>query len=189
MASGQRRGVIDDPDGFTNLRAERDAKSAIVATVKREEVFTFVAAEADWFKVTLGSGKKGYMHSSRIRLYATMADLADTKPTDEVNIYARRTGLDYYPLARAAAKGEAAAMQKYFGFVGDGAAGETHAEVCCSVIHLLGDKRLAAFLRLQPADYREKVRVLLTTSVTLDPFEAKPYLKRCFPKTAAALFP
>ncbi len=35
----QRYGVIDDPDGFTNLRAEPDSKSTIVAAVKRGEVF------------------------------------------------------------------------------------------------------------------------------------------------------
>jgi hypothetical protein len=82
---GQSPGVIDDPDGFTNLRAEPDSKSAIVATVRRGEVFTFVAERSEWYKVTLASGKKGYMHSSRIRFHATMEELADTKPTDEVN--------------------------------------------------------------------------------------------------------
>ena len=41
LALGQNRGVIDDPDGFTNLRAERSADSAIVARVKNGEVFKF----------------------------------------------------------------------------------------------------------------------------------------------------
>jgi len=184
---GQSHGVIDDPDGFTNLRAEPDSKSAIVATVRRGEVFTFAWERSDWYKVTLASGKKGYMHSSRIRLHATMEELADRKPTDEANSYARERGLDYYPLARAAAKGDPAAMQKYFGFIGDGAAAEIHAGISCAVIHLLGDERLAAFLRRQPRDYREQVRTLLTDDNAL-PFEAEPYLKRCFPKTAAVLF-
>jgi hypothetical protein len=187
LASGQHRGVIDDPDGFTNVRAQSDAKSAIVATVKRDEVFTFVWKDPAWSEVTLGSGKKGYMHSSRIRLYAMMSDLAYTKPNDEVNTYARRSGLDYFPLARAAARGETAAMQKYFAFVGDGAAAERHLGIVGTVIHLMGDQKLAEFLKRQPVDYREMVRETLTSDITL-PFEAEPYLKRCFPKTAAVLF-
>jgi len=184
---GQSRGVIDDPDGFTNLRAEPDSKSAIVATVRRGEVFTFVSEHSDWYKVTLASGKKGYMHSSRIRFHATMKELADTKPTDEINIAARREGFDYYPVARAAAKGDPAAMQKYFAFIGDGAAGEEHWGIFCAVIHLLGDEKLAAFLRRQPRDYREQVRTLLTEPETLSPFDTATYLERCFPKTAAVL--
>ena len=55
------------------------------------------------------------------------------------------------------------------------------------MIHLLGDQRLAEFLKRQPADYRAKVRDTLTDDNTL-PFEAEPYLKRHFPKTAATLF-
>lgn len=190
LAPGETLLVIDDPDGFTNLRAQQSADSAIVARVKNGEVFKFkdsVPGDA-WWKVTLGSGKTGYMHSSRIRFHATMAELADTKPTDEVVEMARRSGLDFYPLARAAAKGEPAAMQSFFAFVSDGGAHEGHTSAYRVVIHLLGDAKLAKFLSRQPADYQAHVREVLMDDLTLDPFEPRAYLKRCFPKTAAILF-
>ncbi len=81
------------------------------------------------------------MHSSRIRIHATMADLADTKPADEVMIAARQEGFDYYSVARAAAKGEATAMQRYFAFVGDGAGAEIHSEVVGSSDTPLGGRQ------------------------------------------------
>ena len=68
-------GVIADPDGFTHLRAAASRESAIVATVKRGEVFDFQSdhREEPWWPVTLASGRKGYMHCSRIRFHATAA--------------------------------------------------------------------------------------------------------------------
>jgi hypothetical protein len=107
---------------------------------------------------------------------------------DEVNEYARREGLDYYPLARAAAQGEQAAMRTYFKFRGDGAAGETHVEVLITVIHLLGDDKLAKVVSQQSVQDREALRsdIELGLENTL-PFEAKGYLQRNFPKTARAL--
>ena len=65
----ERRAVIDDPDGFTNVRAEPNAESAVVAKVKRGEVFTFTfevsSRDSEWCAVTPASGKKGYMHADR----------------------------------------------------------------------------------------------------------------------------
>ncbi len=183
------RGVIDDPDGFTNLRAAPSRESAIVAKGKNGEVIDFESdRETTWWKVTLGSGQKGYMHSSRIRLHASMAELADTTPTDEVNEYAQQHGgFAYYPTARAAARGDAKALKIFFGFQGDGAAAETHWEIAAAVVHLLGDEKLASFLRRQSADYNGKVRELLEQDV-FAPFQTEEYLKRHFPRTAAVLF-
>lgn len=95
-------GVIDDPDGYTYLRAGESRDSAIVAKVKTGEVFDFnvedlVTHPSEWRKVTLASGKKGYMHYSRVRFHATMADLADGKPGDEANLCAR-AGIGLLPV-------------------------------------------------------------------------------------------
>jgi len=131
--------------------------------------------------VTLSSGKTGWMHYSRIRLFAVPSDIVDGGEHDEVNEYARRTGLDYYPLARAAAKGEQAAMRTYFKFRGDGAAGETHVEVLITVIHLLGDDKVAKVVSQQSVEDREALRndIELGLENTL-PFEAKGYLSAIF---------
>ena len=182
------RGVINDPDGFTNVRAARSRESAIVARAKNGEQLDFNSdPNGDWWEVTLRSGKKGYMHSSRIRLHATMADLADAPANDEIHIFARRAGLDLYPIARAAARGDTTAMRRFFEFQSDGAAMETHDALYLSVIHLVGDQKLAQFLAQSSAAARNDMRDRLENSSAL-PFEAKAYLKRHFPKTAALLF-
>jgi hypothetical protein len=193
-AAPELRGVINDPDGFTNLRAEQSADSAIIARVKNGEVFEFDALRwarepSEWWMVTLASGRTGYMHSSRIRFHARMVELGDTIEFDDINLLADRSGIKFYPLARAAAKGEPAAMHSFFAFVSEGGlAHKSHTKACRVVIHLLGDAKLAKFLRQQPADYQAHVRDLLTDELTLSPFEGRAYLKRYFPKTAAILF-
>jgi hypothetical protein len=190
FAAARDQGVINDPDGFTNVRAEPRETAAIIARVKTGEVFELggVAANgSEWEKVTLSSGKTGWMHYSRIRLFAALSDIVDGGEHDEVNEYARREGLDYYPLARAAAKGEQTAMRTYFKFRGDGAAGETHVEVLITVIHLLGDNKLAKVVSQQSVEDREALRSNIELGLENSlPFEAKGYLKRNFPKTARA---
>ena len=186
------RGVIDDPDGFTYLRASQSQDGAIVARVKTGEVFEFdfedqVSQPSEWRKVKLASGKEGYMHFSRIRFHATMADLADRQPGDEGNLCARAKGLDYYPLARAAARGEKAAMQSYFGLVCDGAGGDIHSMNCRAVIHLLGDEKLSKFLRGQSSEYLVNLREVIEYAA-LSPFEPATYLKRVFPKASRILY-
>ena len=180
------RGVIDDPDGFTYVRVGESQDSAIVAKVKTGEVFDFEKDDlrhlSEWSKVTLASGKKGYMHSDRIRFHATMADLADRKPEDEAKLCARAKGLDYYPLARDAARGKKAAMQTYFGLNCEGEGENIHDEICRSVIHLLGDEKLSKFLRGQSSDYLVNLRETLE-STTPNPGDPHAYLKRVFPKS------
>ena len=186
------RGVIDDPDGFTYLRAGASQDSAIVATVKTGEVFDFdfedqLTHPSEWRKVQLASGKEGYMHFSRIRFHARMADLADRQPADEGILCARAKGLDYYPLARAAARGEKGGMQSYFGLVCDGGGGDIHAEVCRSVIHLLGDEKLSKFLRGQSSEYLVNLREVVEYA-TPNAMEPAEYLKRVFPKASRVLY-
>lgn len=192
FASAGTRVVINDPDGFTNVRAEPRETAAIVARVKTGEVFECGDASAygsEWRKVTLGSGKTGWMHYSRMRLIAVPSDIVELGEHDEANEYARREGLDYYPLARAAAKGEQAAMRTYFKFRSDGAAAEIHLGILITVIHLLGDEKTAKVVSQQDVEEREELRsdIQLGLEQRL-PFQPKGYLERNFPKTARALF-
>lgn len=60
--------VIDDPDGYTNMRSQKNAKSQIVAlVVQGEEFFTYMQ-NGNWWQVRTAQGKVGYIHISRIRL-------------------------------------------------------------------------------------------------------------------------
>ena len=92
----ESRGVINDPDGFTNVRTQPSEQATIVARVKVGEIFKYKAAEKEgWWKVTLASGKTGWMHSSRIRMFFVPEDLVVAE-NSEANIYARTHGIDDY---------------------------------------------------------------------------------------------
>ena len=78
------RGVVDDPDGFTHLRAARSRESAILATAKSGEVVEFQRSNnSEWCEVTLASGKKGFMHSSRVRAEGAGTEMADAASGNE----------------------------------------------------------------------------------------------------------
>jgi hypothetical protein len=189
-APGQERGVINDPDGFTNLRAGQGADSAVVAKVKVGEVFEFESGEgSEWWKVSLASGKSGWMHFSRIRFHHTLAEIPERdEEGSEVGYLGKSHGFDYCATARSAAKGVPAAMKRYFGINdADGGAGEMHSLYFNRVIHLLGDEKLAAFLKDQPLAYRLDVRYELTGGMALWPFESNRYTERVFPRTYALL--
>ncbi|QIF01473.1 SH3 domain-containing protein [Roseimicrobium sp. ORNL1] len=190
----QEQGVIDDPDGYTNVRSKPDTSAPVVAKVNTGEVFTYetegIPQYPKWLKVTLPSGKTGWMHASRIVIRGNMEELKDGSPTDEINIYGKGKGIDYYPLARAAARGEQNAMVQYFGIDDtDGAAAETHFSVLRSVIHLLGDDKLSAFLKTRTAQYRKHLWENLEVELTFWPFEPTEYLNRHFPKSVKLLIP
>lgn len=185
------RGVIDDPDGFTYLRATQSATSPVVARVKAGEVFEFSAEQPSttpsaWLKVKLRNGKTGWIDHSRIRFHFEPADLKDGGPTDEVN-QDKWKGFAYYPTARLAAQGDLKALRTYFRYRGDGAAGEAHEFTANIVLHLAGDDRMAAFVSTQSAAARKDLRQFLWEGASLWPFEPKEYLRLHFPKTTAAL--
>lgn len=185
------RGVIDDPDGFTNLRAAQSANSAVVAKVNAGEVFEFSAEPSGttppaWLRVKLRHGKTGWAYHSRIRFHFERSDLKDGGPADEVN-QDKWKGFAYYPTARLAAQGDPKALRTYFGYRGDGAAGEAHASMANIVLHLAGDDRMAAFVVTLSSAERKDLREFLWEGVILSPFEPKEYLRLHFPKTTAAL--
>ena len=193
LAQGPDRGVINDPDGYVNVRRSKSTSSPVVARVKDNEPFTFEPDEdMDWCKVTLRSGKTGWMHRSRIRLYFTEADLPQ-KPGPEgaseiAELSKAVAGVEYHTLARKAAQGDQEAQKKFFGLAEkvDGAAGESYAMDLTRMVHLLGDEKLAAFLAAQPVAF-----LIVTRRAILEALETElmppRYLKLHFPK-AHALF-
>lgn len=60
--------VIDDPDGYTNMRSQKNAQSQIVARVTRDEQFFTYKQDGNWWQVRTADSKVGYIHVPRIRL-------------------------------------------------------------------------------------------------------------------------
>jgi hypothetical protein len=185
------RGVIDDPDGYANLRSKPDAESAIVTKVKTGERFTFQRHEYDkWCSVKLASGKTGWMDAQRIMLSFTKDDLPG-KPEqgDEIDEQARKHGIDYYEATQGAVRGDVEALKKFFSVseFADGAAAEEHAGVLGVVLHLIGDNSLAAFLQSQSISFQASVRNSIEGDATW-PFRSVGYLQRHFPKTSKIFF-
>lgn len=58
--------VINDPDGYTNLRKAPDGKSAIIGRVDKENSFSTHPQAGDWWQVRVDGNTQGYMHKSRI---------------------------------------------------------------------------------------------------------------------------
>ena len=185
------KGVIDDPDGYVNLRAKPDAGSAIIAKVKKGERFTFQRHEYDpWCKVKLASGKTGWMDAQRILLSFTNEDLPG-KPEegDEIDQQAQHNGINYYEVTQGAVRGDVEARKKFFQVseFADGAAGEEHEGVVGVVLHLIGDDSLAAFLRGQPISVQVAARNSIDDGATW-PFHATGYLQHHFPKSSKIFF-
>lgn len=67
-ASNLRTAVINDPDGFVNIRTAPAASSAIAGVIKDGEIFTVTPAETSWWTVRTSGGVTGYVHKSRIVL-------------------------------------------------------------------------------------------------------------------------
>jgi hypothetical protein len=65
-------GVINDKDGYVNIRKNRSGKSPIAGVIKSNEIFYYTPSrKSKWWKVYLHNGGKcvGYIHESKIRSY------------------------------------------------------------------------------------------------------------------------
>jgi Bacterial SH3 domain len=174
------RGVIDDPDGYANLRKDKRADAPVVTKVKAGEVFRFQKkGDEDWCFVKLKSGVSGWMHSSRIKLYFTNDDLPKPSEADEIDQPALEQGINYYEVTQAAARGDKKALKTFFSTGGDGAAAEEAEPLKGVMIHLIGDEAIAEFLRDQPPGYQTGLRGSLTVLGNATyPFEPVEYLQR-----------
>ena len=60
--------VIDDPDGFTNIRSATSTKAAIVGKVLEGEKFLTYKQSGQWWRVRKADGTTGFMFRKYIRL-------------------------------------------------------------------------------------------------------------------------
>lgn len=68
-SAGHPSAVINDPDGFTNVREGQNGQSKIVGKIYNGDVFYYEKTSSDWWEVYLkdDNNMMGYMHKSRIK--------------------------------------------------------------------------------------------------------------------------
>jgi hypothetical protein len=189
FAIAQHRGVIDGPDECTNVCAEKRSDVLVVAKVKAGEPFTFESKEGDeWCKVTLASGKTGWLPATCVRLFFTKKDWPSRTPTEIAPTF----GQEYYKVMRRAESGDKEALKKFFGFGEklEGLAAEEDAAVLSRVIHVLRDARFADFLRDESPTAQAGIRDAFISSLADvgAPLESVEYIRRHFPKSAGIFF-
>lgn len=59
--------TISDPDGYTNLRTDKNPQSGILQRIKSGEKIEVLDDTGDWWKVKTTESKIGYIHKSRIK--------------------------------------------------------------------------------------------------------------------------
>src|SRR6266480_2409624 len=202
--------VINDPDGYTNVR---DYDGKVVAKVKEGE--RFIAAkpwnrsdDSKW-SVRLKSGLTGFMDKTRIHLLPDeplmklnydarkkeWRKLLSKRVTenDEAASQAKGHGVDYNKTLVRASEGNLEALAKFVSLAEfmDGAAAEAYFPEAWELFHVVGDKTLAKFVRGLPLADQVGVRGTLIGGMSEEEFANGAdvyYLQRYFPETTKLLF-
>jgi uncharacterized delta-60 repeat protein len=202
--------VINDPDGYTNVR---DYDGKVVAKVKAGERFIVRKAwnrsdDPKW-SVRLKSGLTGFMDKTRIHLLPDeplmklnydarkkeWRKLLSKRVTenDEAASQAKGHGVDYNKTLVRASEGNLEALAKFVSLAEfmDGAAAEAYFPEAWELFHVVGDKTLAKFVRGLPLADQVGVRGTLIGGMSEEEFANGAdvdYLQRYFPETTKILF-
>jgi len=66
-ARSYKKAVINDPDGYTNVREGKSVNYGVIAKIYENEVFyAYPSTTSNWYPVITKNGTKGYVHNSRI---------------------------------------------------------------------------------------------------------------------------
>ncbi len=74
-------GIIQDKDGYTNIRYSPDSKAKILGTVKNDElIFIFDAKDSKGWYDMVSSNLKGFIHKSRVKL---LTEFLEIEPSNQ----------------------------------------------------------------------------------------------------------
>lgn len=59
--------TVQDADGFTNLRKEKNSLSEVLQTIRSGEKVEILDSSGDWWLVVTKQDRKGYVHKSRVK--------------------------------------------------------------------------------------------------------------------------
>ena len=103
-----QKAVINDPDGYTNIRDAASSKGNVMGKVFNNQELTVIETGGDWWLVETADQLRGYMHKSRIRIGEGTATTSSptSSSRDELildirkkykNINSKRLGKKKYP--------------------------------------------------------------------------------------------
>jgi uncharacterized protein YgiM (DUF1202 family) len=58
--------IVEDPDGWVNLREKPDINSSILARIQNNTHLEIKETVGDWYRVYTESGRKGYIFKNRL---------------------------------------------------------------------------------------------------------------------------
>jgi len=204
---GPSMAMINDPDGYTNVR---DYDGKVIATVKKGERFIADVShdERKQWTVYLKSGITGLMDKTRIRLLPDeplmkfnydaskkgwrKSQSERVTENNEAAWQAKGHGINYYKTRARASEGDLKALAQFFSLAQfmDGAAAETYFPETWELFHVVGDKTFAKFLRSVPFADQVSARGTLIAGLSLVMnLDYMDYLQHNFPETTKLLFP
>jgi len=100
-----RLAVINDPDGYTNVRQAPSPESPVVFKIEETELFLCEEGEGVWWKAKDFFGNQGFIHKSRVIYYDSLKDTEKEKlragwlnsVTDEVSYRTESIPFKTYP--------------------------------------------------------------------------------------------
>ena len=68
LFNSSRGYYIEDPDGYSNIRADKSTSSKILSRIKSGEKIDVLDDTSNWYLIKTKEGLKGYVHKSRIKI-------------------------------------------------------------------------------------------------------------------------
>lgn len=67
-SANAKQGVINDPDGYVNIRKEMNSESEVIGKTEDKEIFSYwEIPDTNWWIVQTKEGIRGFVHKSRIK--------------------------------------------------------------------------------------------------------------------------
>ncbi|MCK5740720.1 MAG: hypothetical protein KAH48_00770 [Chlorobi bacterium] len=90
--------IINDKDGFTNLRAKQNGKSKVLRKIKKDELFYCEETDSDWWEAVYYTYKTGeivgYIHKSRVQLFYDLPAETQKKRINTILVRQKKLALE-----------------------------------------------------------------------------------------------